>query len=98
MDFETGPRAAELTSPAIAAQHFVADLFVQIGLNPRSRLLWSQLIPNTPKTARQVSCFRSFNRNSTMIDVVQKCGVPDHRSISVGNLNCTRTVVSFAAQ
>jgi hypothetical protein len=28
MDFETGPRAAELTSPAIAAQHFVADLFV----------------------------------------------------------------------
>jgi hypothetical protein len=34
-------------------------------------------IPEAPKTARQVSCFRSFNRNSTMIDVVRKCGVPD---------------------
>jgi hypothetical protein len=34
-------------------------------------------IPEAPKTARQVSCFRSFSRNSTMIDVVRKCGVPD---------------------
>jgi hypothetical protein len=34
-------------------------------------------IPEAPKTARQVSCFRPFNRNSTMIDVVRKCGVPD---------------------
>lgn len=34
-------------------------------------------IPDAPKTARQVSCFRSFNGNSTMIDVVRKCGVPD---------------------
>jgi hypothetical protein len=38
MDFETGPRAAELASPAIA------ELFVQLGLEPQSRLLWSQLI------------------------------------------------------
>jgi hypothetical protein len=44
MDFETGPRAAELTSPAIAAQHFVAELFVQFGFEPQSRLLWSRLI------------------------------------------------------
>jgi hypothetical protein len=34
-------------------------------------------IPHAPKTARQVSCFRSLNRNSTMIDVVRKCGIPD---------------------
>jgi hypothetical protein len=34
-------------------------------------------IPTVPKTAREVSCFSSFNRNSTMIDVVRKCGIPD---------------------
>jgi len=37
-------------------------------------------IPDAPKTARQVSCFRSFNRNSRMIDVVRKCGVPDEHT------------------
>jgi hypothetical protein len=34
-------------------------------------------IPDAPKTARQVSCFASFKKNSTMLDVVRKCGVPD---------------------
>jgi len=34
-------------------------------------------IPDAPKTARQVSCFTSFNKNSTMLDVVRKCGIPD---------------------
>jgi hypothetical protein len=34
-------------------------------------------IPDAPKTARQVSCFTSFNKNSTMPDVVRKCGIPD---------------------
>ena len=29
------------------------------------------------KTARQVSCFTSFEKASTMLDVVRKCGVPD---------------------
>jgi hypothetical protein len=35
-------------------------------------------IPDAPKTARQVSCFTSFEKASTMLDVVRKCGVPDH--------------------
>jgi len=34
-------------------------------------------IPNAPKTAREVSCFESLNKNSTMHNVVTKCGVPD---------------------
>jgi hypothetical protein len=34
-------------------------------------------IPDAPKTARQVSCFASFKKNSTMLDVVRKCGTPD---------------------
>jgi len=34
-------------------------------------------IPDAPKTARQVSCFTSFNKNSTMLDVIRKCGIPD---------------------
>lgn len=34
-------------------------------------------IPDAPKTARRVSCFTSFNKNSTMLDVVRKCGIPD---------------------
>lgn len=30
-----------------------------------------------PKTARRVSCFTSFEKDSTMFDVVRKCGIPD---------------------
>lgn len=33
--------------------------------------------PDAPKTARNVECFRSFTNNSTMMNVVRKCGVPD---------------------
>jgi hypothetical protein len=35
------------------------------------------MIPDAPKTVREVSCFLSFKQNSTMIDVVRKCGLPD---------------------
>jgi len=34
-------------------------------------------IPNAPETAREASCFRSLEKNSTMLDLVTKCGVPD---------------------
>jgi len=34
-------------------------------------------IPDTAKTARQVSCFTSFKKDSTMLEVVKKCGIPD---------------------
>jgi hypothetical protein len=34
-------------------------------------------IPDAPKTVRDVRCFRSFTRDSTMVDVVRKCGIPD---------------------
>jgi hypothetical protein len=34
-------------------------------------------LPNVPKTARDVRCFRSFTAKSAMTDVVRKCGVPD---------------------
>jgi hypothetical protein len=34
-------------------------------------------IPDPPKTAREASCFTSFDKNSTMPDVVRKCGIPD---------------------
>ncbi|HEY3293587.1 MAG TPA: hypothetical protein VGJ85_08200 [Candidatus Nanopelagicaceae bacterium] len=34
--------------------------------------------PETPKTARQVGCFKSFKTDSTMVDVVKKCGKPDN--------------------
>ena len=37
-------------------------------------------IPDVPKTARQVSCFTSFKKDSTMLDVVRKCGVPDQHT------------------
>jgi hypothetical protein len=33
--------------------------------------------PDAPRTARNVECFRSFTKNSAMINVVRKCGVPD---------------------
>jgi len=37
-------------------------------------------IPDAPRTARQVSCFRSFKKDSTMLDVVRKCGIPDRHA------------------
>ena len=37
-------------------------------------------VPEAPKTARQVSCFASFKKNSTMLDVVRKCGIPDQHA------------------
>jgi hypothetical protein len=36
-------------------------------------------IPDAPKTARQVSCYTSFEKASTMLDVVRKCGMPDQQ-------------------
>ncbi len=33
--------------------------------------------PNAPKTARQVTCFRSIKAAFTMTDVVRRCGIPD---------------------
>jgi hypothetical protein len=37
-------------------------------------------IPDLPKTARQVSCFTSLKKDSTMFDVVKKCGLPDQHA------------------
>jgi hypothetical protein len=37
-------------------------------------------IPDAPKTARQISCFTSFKKDSTMLDVVKKCGLPDQHT------------------
>jgi hypothetical protein len=37
-------------------------------------------ILDSPKTARQVSCFTSFKKDSTMFDVVRKCGIPDRHA------------------
>jgi Domain of unknown function (DUF6438) len=37
-------------------------------------------IPNAPKTARHVSCFVAFKKDSTMLDVVKKCGIPDQHA------------------
>lgn len=34
-------------------------------------------IAHAPRTARQVSCFTAFNKDSTLVDVVRKCGIPD---------------------
>lgn len=34
-------------------------------------------IPDAPKTARQVECFRSFAKETNMVEVVRRCGVPD---------------------
>lgn len=50
---------------------------------PRYRTDIPQLIPekikvaNAPRTARYVRCFGSFTSNSTIVDVVRKCGIPD---------------------
>jgi hypothetical protein len=37
-------------------------------------------VANASKTARQVSCFESFKSDSTMLDVVRECGVPDQHA------------------
>src|SRR5882762_4179245 len=37
-------------------------------------------IPDAPKTARRVSCFTSFEKSSTVLDVVRKCGMPDQHT------------------
>src|SRR5208282_153259 len=37
-------------------------------------------IPDAPKTARQVGCFASFKKDSTMLDVVRRCGMPDQHA------------------
>ncbi len=56
--------------------------------------------PETPKTAREVSCFTSFKTNSTMTDVVRKCGMPDQHAgsgiyIFVYYMNdCSRVTIS----
>ncbi|MGA8736328.1 MAG: hypothetical protein WB558_20585 [Terriglobales bacterium] len=34
VDFEVGPCAAQLTSPAIATEHLIAQLFVPHGIEP----------------------------------------------------------------
>ena len=34
-------------------------------------------MPRAPKTAREVSCFTSLKKNTTMTDLVEKCGIPD---------------------
>lgn len=44
VNFQFGHRAARLASPAISSQHLVAELFVQSGVKPQSRLFWSDTI------------------------------------------------------
>jgi hypothetical protein len=35
------------------------------------------LIPDAPKTARDIEAFRSLRKTMSMADVVRKCGLPD---------------------
>jgi len=37
-------------------------------------------IPDAPKTSRKVSCFTSLSKDSTMLDVVRRCGIPDQHA------------------
>jgi RNA repair, ligase-Pnkp-associating, region of Hen1 len=37
-------------------------------------------IPDAPKTARQASCFTSFEKASTMLDVARKCEIPEQHT------------------
>ena len=39
-------------------------------------------ILDVPKTARQVACFASYKKTSTMLDVVRKCGIPNKNTVS----------------
>ncbi len=76
-----------LTAPAIliclqsTAQQTLADKCKTLTSSTRrddSQPMPPQImLPDAPKTAQQVSCFRSFTQNTTMIDVVRKCGLPD---------------------
>jgi hypothetical protein len=34
-------------------------------------------LPDAPKTARNIQCFRAFSESSAMVDVARKCGIPD---------------------
>ncbi len=34
-------------------------------------------LPDAPKTARSVACFSALAKDSTMVQVVKKCGIPD---------------------
>jgi hypothetical protein len=54
-----------------------------MGFRVARNLLPSQLfpaeimLPDAPKTARDIEPFRSLNKSMTMVDVVRKCGLPD---------------------
>jgi len=37
-------------------------------------------IPDAPNTARQVGCFASLKKDSTMLDVIRRCGTPDQHA------------------
>ena len=41
VDLQVQHRAARLTLPAITAEHSVAELFVQIGIQPQARRFWA---------------------------------------------------------
>ena len=47
MNLEIRHCAAQLASPAVAAEHLVAELFVKLGLKPYGRSLWSDPIHDT---------------------------------------------------
>jgi hypothetical protein len=42
MNFEIGHRAARLASPAVPAEHLVAKLAVQFGIQAKTDVLWSE--------------------------------------------------------
>ena len=44
MNFKIGHRAARLASPTIAAEHLVAKLVVQFGVQAKAWVLWSETI------------------------------------------------------
>ena len=35
------------------------------------------MLPDAPKTARDIEAFRSLRKEMKMVDVVRKCGLPD---------------------
>ena len=47
VNFKVRHRAARLASPAIAAQHLVAQLFVQLGIKPQGTKFWLGTIHDT---------------------------------------------------
>jgi hypothetical protein len=42
VDLQVPHRAARLTLPAITAEHLLAELFVQIGIQPQARRFWAK--------------------------------------------------------